>query len=118
MQIFFQTKKTEVNTHDQDYMARRIDGMQKFFSPYAHVYIDLERTRASHHGDDLYHVSIKIEDGRYKYFSEEYKSNIRESFDYAYGDIYRIIRKDRSKSSTMLKSAGRAFKKIFQKRHK
>lgn len=118
MQIFFRTKKTEVNAHDQDYMARRIEGMQKFFSPHAHAYVDLERTRASHRGHDLYYVAIKIEDGHYKYFAEEYQSDIRKSFDHAYGDIYRIIRNDRSKSRTMLKSAGRAFKKVFQKRRK
>lgn len=118
MQIFFQTKKTEVNINDKNYMARRIEGLRKFFSEHAHAYVDLERTRASHHGHDLYYVSIRIEDGHYKYFAEEYQSDIRKSFDHAYGDIYRIIRNDRSKSRSMLKSAGQAFKKILRMRRK
>ncbi len=116
MQIFFQTRKTEINNHDQDYIARRIEGLEKFFSPHAHAYIDLERTRNSHNGQDIYYAAIRIKDGHYKYFAEEYQSDTRKSFDHAYGDIYRIIRKDRSKSKVIMRSAGRAFKKIFRRK--
>ena len=118
MQIFFQTKKIELNDYNREYMARRVEGLRKFFSPHAHAYIDLERTRADHNGRDLYYVSLRIEDGRHRYFVEEYQDDIRKSFDHAYGNIYRVIRDDRSKSRALLKSAGRMFKRMVRRRRR
>ncbi|MGB0925126.1 MAG: HPF/RaiA family ribosome-associated protein [Minisyncoccia bacterium] len=118
MQIFFQTKKVNITQGEQDFMARRIEGLEKFFSPHAHAYIDVEKTRASHNGHDLYYVAIKIDDAPHRYFAEEYQADTRTAFDHAYGDLYRVIRNDRSKSRSMLKSAGRKFKQIFKRKAK
>jgi ribosome-associated translation inhibitor RaiA len=118
MQIFFQTKKLELHEEEKSFMARRIEGLNKFFSPYAYVYIDVEQTRASHNGRDLYYVSIKIDDGKYKYFTEEYQDGVRKAFDHAYGDMYRVVRKDKGKARAVLKSAGRRFKRIFKRKAK
>lgn len=116
MQIFFQTKKIELQIHEKEFMLRRMEGLKKFFSAQVSVYIDVERTHMSNHGNDLYYVSIRVEDVPYKYFAEEYKDDIRKSFDHAYGDLYRIIRKDRSKSKAVFRSARRTFKRIFRKK--
>lgn len=116
MQIFFKTRKIDLHPHEQNFMARRIENLGKFFSVNSHTYVDVEQTRASHNGQDLFYISLTIEDGKYNYFAEEYQGDIRKAFDHAYGDIYRIIRNDRSKSRKLLRSAGRAFKKILKKR--
>lgn len=118
MQIFFQTKKIELHPEEQNFMARRIEGLNKFFSSHAHAYIDVEKTRANHKGHDLFYVSINIDDGPHKYFTEEYQADTRKAFDEAYGDMYRVIRKDRGRSQAVLKSAGRRFKKLFQRKAK
>ena len=36
-------------------------GLNKFFSWDTNAYIDIEQTHQSHHGHDLYYVSIKID---------------------------------------------------------
>ena len=84
MQIFFQTKKIEINSHEKEFMVRRIEGLKKFFSPDVSVRIDVEQTHESNSGHDLFYVSIRVEDTPHKYFAEEYKDDIRKSFDHAY----------------------------------
>ena len=116
MQIFFQAKKIELDRDEQDFMARRLENLAKFFSPHAHSYVDVEKTRASHNGQDLYYISIHIEDGAARYFVDGYQENIRKTFDSVYADLYRSIRNDRSKSRALLKSAGRKIKGMFTRR--
>ncbi len=116
MQIFFRTKKVDLQQHEKDFMVRRIEGLNKFFSPYAYVYIDVEKTKGQQKAPDLYYVSISIEDGKYQYFTEESQDSIRKAFDNAYGDMYRVIRKDRGKARAVLKSAGRRFKNLFRRK--
>ncbi len=118
MQIFFQTKKIEIHKEEKDFIAHRIEGLRKFFSPHAHSYIDIERTTAHNNAKELYYVSIRINDGEHKYFSEGHEGDIRTAFDDAYSDIYRIIRNDRSKSRSILKSAGRKFKNFIRRINK
>ncbi len=118
MQIFFQTKKIDLEQTEQDFMARRIEALNKFFSPYARCFIDIEKTRADNNGKDLYKVECQIEDGAVRYFTEEYQSSVRKAFDYAYQEIYRSIRNERSRSRTLIKRTGRAFKSLFKKRYK
>ena len=116
MQIFFQTRKMELSPDEKAFMARRIEGLNKFFSHYAHAYIDVEKTRGGRNGDDLYYTSIRIDDAPHHYFAEEYQADVRKSFDNAYADLYRIIRKDRSKAQRIMKSAGRRFKNLFRRK--
>ena len=116
MQIFFQTKRIDLDENEKAFMVRRIEGLNKFFSPHAHVYIDVEQTRASHNGRDLYYVSLKINDGRYRYFTEEYQDSVRKAFNNAFGDMYRVVRKDRGRAQAILKSAGRRFKRLFRRK--
>lgn len=118
MNIFFQTKKVEISSAEQDFMAHRIEGLKKFFSPQIHVYIDIEKTHGSHNGQDLFYVKIRIDDVHQRYFADEYQSDIRKAFDNTYADLYRIIRNERSRSRRLLTSAGRKFKSMFKKRYK
>ncbi len=117
MQIFFKTRRVELYIDEKNFIARRIENLEKFFSPDAHAYIDVEQTRVSNSGDDLFYVSITIEDGKYNYFADEYGSDIRKAFDSSYGDIYRMIRNDRSKSRKLLRSTGRTIKRILIRRN-
>lgn len=115
MNIFFQTHNLEIDQAEKQFMSRRIEGLDKFFSPDASVYIDVERTRADQHGEDLYRTSIRIEDAKLHYYAEDFKESIRSSFDHAYGDIFRIIRNDRSRSRTLARKAGKRIKKFFKR---
>lgn len=118
MQIFFRTKNLEVTEGTKSFIANRVNGLAKFFSPHAHVYADLEKTRADHNGRDLFYTAITIEDGHARYFVEEYKDELRKSFDHAYSDLFRVVRNDRSKSRQLVKRAGQKFKNIFKKKYK
>ena len=118
MQIFFQAQKIEIQPGEQDFMARRIEGLSKFFSPQAHTYIDVEQTRPSHNGQDIFRVAIHIEDGSARYFVDGNEGSVRKAFDEVYADLYRSVRNDRSRSRTVLKSAGRKFKNLFTRRKK
>lgn len=115
MNIYFQTRNIEVPAHEKEFMANRMHGLDKFFSWDTHGYIDIEKTRASHHGRDLYYISIKIDDVDTHYFTEEYRENVRKAFDYAYGEIFRIVRDERSRSRTLMRKAGKQIKKIFKR---
>ncbi len=118
MQIFFQTKKISLDEAEQDFMARRIECLDKFFSKHARCFVDVEKTRADNNGKDLYEVTFNIEDGSVRYFAEEYQSSVRKAFDHAYQEIYRSIRNERGRSRAILKQAGRAFKSLFKRRYK
>lgn len=118
MQIFFQIKNLNINEHTKSFVANRLGGLAKFFSPQAHAYVDLEKTRASHNGRDLYYSAITIQDGPTQYFADEYKDDLRKSFDHAYSDVFRIVRNERSRSRTLFNRAGRKFKNIFKKKYK
>lgn len=116
MQIFFQSKKIELHSDDQDFMARRLENLSKFFSRYAQVFVDVEKTLASHNDNQLFYIAIHLEDGSVRYFVNGYHEDIRKTFDHVYADLYRSIRNSRSKSRTMLKSTGRKFKQIFKRK--
>ena len=74
-----------------------------------------EKTHPHNHGDDVYHTSIRISEGKHNYFADEYRESILASFDYAYQDIFRIIRNDRSKSRKLSRRLGAQLKRMFKK---
>ena len=116
MNIYFQTKNLEVTQYEKNMMANRMYGLNKFFSWDTHAYIDIERTRSSQHGQDLYYVSIKIDDPQNQYFTEEYRENVRKAFDEAYGDMFRVVRSHRSKSRNLARRAGAHIKCILKRK--
>jgi len=116
MNIYFQTKSVEINQREKNFMAHRLYRFNTFFSWDTNAYIDIERTRPSHHGDDLYYVSIKIDDPQNQYFTEEYQENIRKAFDQAYRDMFRVVRSHRNKSRNLARRAGAKIKKLLKKR--
>lgn len=118
MNIFFQTHNIELGEHEKHIMSRRIEGLHKFFSPNAHVYIDVERTRVDQHGEDLYRVSIRIEDAQLHYYTEDFQDTIQNSFNHAYGDMFHMVRNDRSRSRTLARKAGKRIKNFFKRSHK
>lgn len=117
MNIYFQTHSLDVSDVEKQFISRRIEGLAKFFGQSTSVYIDIEKTRADQHGDDLYRVSIRIEDGPLHYYTEDYRETIRTSFDHAYGDMFRMVRNDRSRSRTLARRAGARIKKFFKRSH-
>jgi|AntAceMinimDraft_6_1070360.scaffolds.fasta_scaffold21331_2 ribosome-associated translation inhibitor RaiA len=115
MNIYFHTGNIDVHPYEKEYMANRMNGLDKFFRIGTHGYIDIEKTRASHHGTNLYYVSVVISDARIDYFTEEYSESIREAFDRSYGEIFRIIRDERSRSRTLIRKAGQQIKNLFRR---
>ena len=118
MDIFFQARNLELDHQIKDFMANRMYGLSKFFSPHVQAFVDVQKTRSSHHGEDLYYISIAIEDGKHRYFTEEYQENVRKTFDHAYGEIFRIVRDDRSKARRITRKAGASLKKLFKRGRK
>ncbi len=115
MNIFFQDKNFDLHASEKEFMANRMYNLRKFFSPYAQAYIDVERTRASMTGDDLYRITIRLDDGPHRYFTEEFQRDVRTTFDHAYGDIFRMVRNERSRSRTMARRAQERLKRLFKK---
>lgn len=118
MEIFFQTQDIQINSYIKDHIAGRMYGLNKFFSSSAKAYIDIKKTRASNSGDDLYYVSVNIEDGKHQYFTEEYEENIRKAFDEAYQEMFRMVRNDRSKSRNLARKAQAQIKKLLRRRRR
>lgn len=115
MNIYFQTKNIDVSQNEKNFMANRMYGLNKFFSWDTNTYIDIERTRQSHNGHDLYYVSIKIDDPHHQYFAEEYRENVRSAFDHAYGDAFRLVRKHRGRKGNIARKAARKLKQLFKR---
>lgn len=115
MKVFFQARRIDISEYEKNFMANRMYGLNKFFTPHAHAYVDIERTNASHHGHDLYYVSIRITEPGAAYFTEEYRENVRKSFDHAYGEMFRIVSKDRSRSRNIARKAGQRIKNLFKR---
>lgn len=116
MNIFFQTQNIEVNQFNRDAMAQKMYSVERLLSPYAKGYIDIQKTRASHNGKDLYSVSITIEDGKHHYFAQEYHEEVKTTFDRTFADIARQVKDDKSKSRTLARKAGASLKRLFRKR--
>jgi len=116
MNIHFQYKGVTVEGEIKQFISKRIDGLEKFFSPDAKTFIDIERTRPSHKGDDLYYVSIRLEDGRFNYFTDDHRENIRKAFDHAYGELFRMVRNERSRTRALARKAGSRIRNIFTKK--
>lgn len=114
MNIFFQIKNVELPLSIKEHIANRLYGMNKFFTPHAQAYVDVEKTHPSNNGPDLYYTSIMIQDGAHKFFTEDWKEDIRKSFDHSYGELFSIVRNERSKSRSLLKRMGSKFKKILR----
>ncbi|MFT7327856.1 MAG: ribosome-associated translation inhibitor RaiA [Crocinitomicaceae bacterium] len=115
MNIYFQTTNIKVTQDEKNFMANRMYVLNKFFSWDTSTYIEIERTRKSYNGHDLYYVSIKIDDPEYQYFAEEYRENVRSAFDHAYGDAFRLVRSHRSKSRNLVRRAGLKIKRLFKR---
>lgn len=116
MNIYFQIKNSE-SSHDElkQNIAERIKGLEKFFPPYTNMYIDLEKTHSSHKGNDLYYVSLNIDDRGQHYFVEEYRENLKKAFDIAYESIERIVKNDRNKSRNLTRQAATRIKRLFKR---
>ncbi len=115
MQIFFHTKDVELESTNTEYIKERLEKLQrKFFSESTQFFVNVEKTRGDLHGDDLYEVSIRVEDGPEHYFAEDRRDTITNTFDEAYSDLYRIVRKERGKTRSVLKKAGRKIKKLLR----
>ncbi|MCI5051192.1 MAG: HPF/RaiA family ribosome-associated protein [Candidatus Pacebacteria bacterium] len=115
MNIYFRAKDLNIPSESKQMMANRLFGLNKFFSYDTNAYVDVEQTHQSHHGHDLFYVSIKIDDPHNQYFTEEYRENIRSAFDHAYGDMFRVVRSHRSKSRNLARKAGQKIKRLFRK---
>lgn len=115
MNIYFQTKNTESHDDLKQSIAERITGLDKFFPPFTNIYIDMEKTHSSHKGNDLYYVSLNIDDRGQHYFVEEYRENLKKAFDFAYESIERIVKNDRNKSRNLTRRAASRIKKLFRK---
>lgn len=116
MNIFFQSQNLELDQTMKNSMTARLSGLEKFFSPEAQISVSVEKTRSSHNGDDLYFVSLQIEDGKYRYYTDEYEENVRKSFDNAYDEMFRIVRDDKKKSRSLARRAGAQLKKLFRRK--
>ncbi len=117
MQIYFHTPYIQLDPKFKDHVARRLEGLLKFFSEDVRAYVDIESTNGQHRGDDIFYCSIKLESSGQVYFTEEYQSSIRISFDHSYGEMFRVVRSDRSRSRRLGRRAAQKIKRIF-KRHK
>lgn len=115
MNIHFQTKNIEIDQNEKNFIANRMYSLNKFFSWDTNAYIDIERTNPSNHGEHLFYVSIKIDDPYNQYFTEEYRENTRKAFDFAYSDMFRVVRSHRSKSRILARKAGAKIKKFFKR---
>ena len=116
MNIFFQTRNLELDQDMRDVIANRLYGLSKFLTPDAQIFVSVEKTRASHNGDDLYYISLNVEDGAHRYFTEEYSEAVRSSLDQSYQEIFRIIRDERGKSQSLARRAGSRLKKLFRRK--
>lgn len=115
MQIFFHAKGVELEDADMEYMKERLGKLQKkFFSESVQFFVNVEKTRGDLHGDDLYEISIRAEDGPEHYFAEDRRDSITNTFDVAYDDLARVVRKERGKSRAILKRAGRKIKQLLR----
>ena len=115
MNIFFQTKNLDLYQEAKDAMAHRMKGLGRFFSGEAHAYLDIEKTTSSHHGDDLYYVSIRIEEPGNQYFTDEYRAGVKEAFDHAYDEIFRMVRSDRNRTRSLARRAAARMKRMFKR---
>jgi ribosome-associated translation inhibitor RaiA len=118
MYILFQTKNITLSSYDEDSMARKIENLSKFFMPDVHIYIDIDYTRGGHFEKDVYYVSLRIDSAKTQYFADEYQETLRFAFDSAFGDIFRMIRNDRSRSRQLFTRASRQFKKTFKRTYR
>jgi ribosomal subunit interface protein len=116
MEIFFQLHDVHITPHTKDHITSRVEGLQKFFKQTAKVYIDIKKTRSDNNGDDLFYVSLHIEEGKLRYFTEEYEENIRKAFDETYQEMFRIVRDDRSKSQSLARRAGAQLKRLLRRK--
>lgn len=115
MNIYFQAKNVEIQDDFKQFMAERMYGLNKFFSPHANAYVDMEKTHNSHNGNDLYYLSIKIDDPIQLYFVEEYRENLRKAFDHAYENSFRVVRNERKKTRSLARRASASLKRLFKK---
>ncbi len=116
MNIFFQTQHIEVQQSAKDTMAQKMYSIQRLLSPYAKAFVDIQKTRASHNGRDLYSVSITIEDGKHHYFAQEYHEEVKTTFDRAFADISRQVREEKSKTRSLTRRAGASLKRLFRRK--
>jgi ribosome-associated translation inhibitor RaiA len=115
MNTSFQARNIELNQEMKTMMVSKVEGLNKFFSPDTQVFIDVEKTRSSQNGDDLYYTSVTVVDGKERYFSEEHEENIRKSFDVTYQEIFRMVRDERSRTRRLARKAGASLKKLFRR---
>lgn len=116
MNIFFQSQNMDLDPAMKDFMASRLYGLEKFFSEHAQLYVNVEKTRSSHNGDDLYHISLQVDDGKYRYYTDESQENVRKAFDDVYDEMFRIVRDDKKKERSLARRAGAHLKKLFRRK--
>ena len=116
MNISFQFKNMDVDQSMQNHITDRLKGLRKFFSEQVQFFVLAEKPRSSHNGDDLYYISLNIEDGKYQYFIDEYEKDVRTAFDNLYDESFRLVRDDKKKERNIARRAGARLKKLFRKR--
>lgn len=117
MNIFFQSQHMELDQSMKDSMTTRLHGLEKFFSEHAQIFVNVEKTRSSYNGDDLYFVSLQTDDGKYRYYTEEHEESVRKAFDNAYDEMFRVVRDDKQKARSLARKAGAQLKKLFRRKN-
>lgn len=115
MNIHIKTKNIELIDPLQDYIYKRLSGIEKFLkNPDTVVYIEVSKTTVHHKNGDVYKAEIMVGAGDSKAFAIAETDDIYKSIDDAKEELVRTLTSTKDRNRTLLRRGALSVKKMMK----
>lgn len=117
LKIDIYTKDVELTPTIQEYVNKKVGGLEKFSKNKIPFEVSVELARTTHHHYKGYvfraELQMQVPGGLLR--AESVKEDLRAAIDEAKEELEREMKKRKEKRETLMEKGGRLFKKLFHK---
>jgi len=104
----------ELTSSIKDYIEKRVEALNKFFSNDTELYVEVGKTSLHHKNGDYYKAEISMKSGESNFFAVSEKENLYTAIDAVKEEISNLIKRSKDKKQTLFKRGAKSVKKMIK----
>ncbi len=104
----------ELTVPIKEYIEKRINTLNKFFSNDTELYVEVGKTSLHHKNGDYYKAEISMKSGDGSFFAVSEKENLYTAIDAVKDEISNLIKRNKDKKQTLFKRGAKSVKKMIK----
>ncbi len=104
----------ELTVPIKEYIEKRINTLNKFFSNDTELYVEVGKTSLHHKNGDYYKAEISMKSGEGSFFAVSEKENLYTAIDAVKDEISNLIKRNKDKKQTLFKRGAKSVKKMIK----